>query len=106
MRTCFLYKKQHSSKNKTRANIQIRTGIESIFAELTSTKGIIEVYLIYERSVAQPVVELVEWQTTESEVSVQIPGSILTSRTETSSLSRVERDGWDPSSAPVSGAKK
>ena len=31
------------------------------------------------------------------------PGSILTSRTETSSLSRVVRDGWDPSSVPVSG---
>ena len=31
------------------------------------------------------------------------PGSSLTSRTETSSLSRVVRDGWDPSSVPVSG---
>ena len=31
------------------------------------------------------------------------PGSILTSRTETSSLSRVVRDGWDPCSVPVSG---
>ena len=31
------------------------------------------------------------------------PGSILTSRTETSSLSRVVRDGWDPSSVPVNG---
>ena len=30
-------------------------------------------------------------------------GSILTSRTETSSLSRVVRDGWDPYSVPVSG---
>ena len=34
------------------------------------------------------------------------PGSILTSRTETSSLSRVVRDGWDPYSVPVSGQKK
>ena len=33
------------------------------------------------------------------------PGSILTSRTETSSLSRVVRDGWDASSVPVSGQK-
>ena len=33
------------------------------------------------------------------------PGSILTSRTETSSLSRVVRDGWDPCSVPVSGYK-
>ena len=33
------------------------------------------------------------------------PGSILTSRTETSSLSRVVRDGWDPCSVPVSGWK-
>ena len=31
------------------------------------------------------------------------PGSILTSRTETSSLSRVVRDGWDPCSIPLSG---
>ena len=31
------------------------------------------------------------------------PGSIPTSRTETNSLSRVVRDGWDPSSVPVSG---
>ena len=31
------------------------------------------------------------------------PGSILTSRTETSSLSRVVRDGWDPCSVPLSG---
>ena len=31
------------------------------------------------------------------------PGSILTSRTETSSLSRVVRDGWDQSSDPLSG---
>ena len=31
------------------------------------------------------------------------PGSILTSRTETSSLSRVVRDGWEPCSVPVSG---
>ena len=30
------------------------------------------------------------------------PGSILTSRTETSSLSRVVRDCWDPCSVPVS----
>ena len=34
------------------------------------------------------------------------PGSILTSRTETSSLSRVVRDGWDPCSVPLSGEKK
>ena len=61
---------------------------------------------------SQPVVELVEWQTAVSEVQcqstsavseVQIPGlkspgSILTSRTETSSLSRVVRAGWDPCS--------
>ena len=33
-------------------------------------------------------------------------GSILTSRTETSSLSRVVRDGWDPCSVPLSGGKK
>ena len=31
------------------------------------------------------------------------PGSILTSRTETSSLSQVVRDGWDPCSVPLSG---
>ena len=31
------------------------------------------------------------------------PGSILTSRTETSSLSRVVRDEWDPCSVPLSG---
>ena len=31
------------------------------------------------------------------------PGSILTSRTETSSPSRVVRDVWDPCSVPVSG---
>ena len=31
------------------------------------------------------------------------PGSILTSRTETSSPSRVVRDGWDPCSVPLSG---
>ena len=31
------------------------------------------------------------------------PGSILTSRTEISSLSRVVRGGWDPCSVPVSG---
>ena len=30
------------------------------------------------------------------------PGSILTSRAETSSLSRVVRRGWDPCSVPVS----
>ena len=34
------------------------------------------------------------------------PGSILTSRTETGSLSRVVRDGWDPWSVPWSGWKK
>ena len=34
------------------------------------------------------------------------PGSILTSRTETSSITRVVRDGWDPCSVPLSGAKK
>ena len=34
------------------------------------------------------------------------PGSILTSRTETSSLSRVVRDGWDPCSAHLSRYKK
>ena len=34
------------------------------------------------------------------------PGSILTSRTEASSLSRVVRDGWDPCSVPLSGEKK
>ena len=33
-------------------------------------------------------------------------GSILTSRTETSSLLRVVRDGWDPCSIPLSGGKK
>ena len=32
-------------------------------------------------------------------------GSVLTSRTETSSLSRVVMDGGDPFSAPVSGLK-
>ena len=32
-------------------------------------------------------------------------GLILTSRTETSSLSRVVRDGWDPCSVPLSGQK-
>ena len=74
-------------------------------------------------------VELVEWRTAESEVSFEYiykslpargrvgrvtdcgvrglgfksPGSILTSKTETSSLSRVVRDGWDPCSAPLSG---
>ena len=31
------------------------------------------------------------------------PGSILTSRTETSSLSPVGRGGWDPCSVPESG---
>ena len=34
------------------------------------------------------------------------PGSILTSRSETTSLSRVVRDGWDPCSVPLSGRKK
>ena len=34
------------------------------------------------------------------------PGSILTSRTETSSLSRVVRDSGDPCSVPLSGWKK
>ena len=34
------------------------------------------------------------------------PGSILTSRTETSSLSRAVRDGGDPFSVPLSGKKK
>ena len=34
------------------------------------------------------------------------PGLILTSRTETSSLSRVVRDGWDPCSQLLSGWKK
>ena len=34
------------------------------------------------------------------------PGSILTSRIETSSLSRVVRDGWDPCSLPLSVEKK
>ena len=34
------------------------------------------------------------------------PGSILTSRTETSSLSRVVRDGWDPGSVPLKWVKK
>ena len=34
------------------------------------------------------------------------PGSILISRTETSSLSRVVRDGWHPCSVPLSGVKK
>ena len=34
------------------------------------------------------------------------PGLILTSRTETSSLSRVDRDGWDPYPVPLSGGKK
>ena len=34
------------------------------------------------------------------------PGSILTSRTETSSLSRVVRDGWDPCSVPLKWVKK
>ena len=34
------------------------------------------------------------------------PGSIQTSRTETSSLSRVVRDGWDPCCVPLSGEKK
>ena len=33
------------------------------------------------------------------------PGSILTSRTETSSLSRVVRDGWDPWYVTLSGEK-
>ena len=31
------------------------------------------------------------------------PGWIITSRTETSSLSRVVRDAWDQSSVPISG---
>ena len=31
------------------------------------------------------------------------PGSILTSRTETSSLLRVVKDGWDPCSEPLIG---
>ena len=30
------------------------------------------------------------------------PGTILTSRTETHSLSRMVRDGWDPCSVPLS----
>ena len=34
------------------------------------------------------------------------PGSILTSRTETSSLSRVVRDGWDPCYVPLKWVKK
>ena len=34
------------------------------------------------------------------------PGSILTSRTEISSLSRVVRDGWDLCSVPLSGENK
>ena len=38
-------------------------------------------------------------------LSFKSPGSILTSRTETSSLSRVVRDGWDPCSVPISGQK-
>ena len=46
--------------------------------------------------------QLVEWRTAESEVS----GSILTSRTETNSLSRVVRDGGYPCSVPLSGRKK
>ena len=34
------------------------------------------------------------------------PGLFLTSKTETSSLSRVVRDGGDPCSVPLSGLKK
>ena len=34
------------------------------------------------------------------------PGSILTSRTETNSVSRVVRDGWDKCSVPLSDEKK
>ena len=44
-----------------------------------------------------PLVELVEWRTVRG-LGFKSPGSILTSRTETSSLSRVVRDGWDPCS--------
>ena len=36
---------------------------------------------------------------------ISTPGSILTSRTETSSLSRVVRDSWDPCSVPLSEGK-
>ena len=39
-------------------------------------------------------------------IGFKSPGSILTSRTETSSLSRVVRNGWDPCSVPLSGVKK
>ena len=40
----------------------------------------------------------------ESELGLGLksPGSILISRTETSSLSRAVRDGWDASSVPAS----
>ena len=79
----------------------------------------------------QHVIELVEWRTEESEVSTawgvrgldglksqrsrrtqesedssSNPGSILTSRTETSSASLVVRDGGDPCFVALSGYKK
>ena len=63
------------------------------------------IYNIFSHLTTQPVVELVEWPIAESEVSGSKPGSILTSRTETSSLSRVVRDDGDPCSVPLSGWK-
>ena len=52
-------------------------------------------------------VELVERQTAEliRGLWFKSPGSILNSRTETSSLSRVVGDGWDPSSVPLIGGE-
>ena len=41
-----------------------------------------------------------------SVLCIPYQGSILISRTETSSLSRVVRGGWDPCSVPLSGEKK
>ena len=54
---------------------------------------------------AQPVVKLVVTDCGVRGLWFKSPGSILTSRTETSYLSRVVRRGWDPWSVPVSGLK-
>ena len=43
---------------------------------------------------------------TDRGLGFKSPGSILTSRTETSSLSRVVRDGWDPCSVPLKWGEK
>ena len=39
-------------------------------------------------------------------IGFKTPGAILTSRTETSSVSRVVSDGGDPYAVPLSGRKK